>query len=237
MLPAAPSKVTWNCWKIATVKVSNRTIANAPNSASRWTPISRPPPRMASRSCGSTTRKNTPAESEPSARADSSTAGSSRRSVAATGRYMNGKYDSVATKHTRPQPVQRRDHPDPRVAVDERRDRKGRDEQRTPERPAGQIGPLHQPGDTDTDDHTQRHRHDDQGDGVEQQLADPGPDHEVVGLRPPDGHRGPCDVSERNQGGGDQDRDRGSDQRAGSRGLVRPRDRRRRARNRGSDHL
>ncbi len=61
MLPAAPSKVTWNCWKIATVKVSNRTIANAPNSASRCTPINRPPPRIASRSCGSTTRKNTPA--------------------------------------------------------------------------------------------------------------------------------------------------------------------------------
>ena len=98
MLPAAPSKVTWNCWKIATVKVSKRTIANAPNSASRCTPISRPPPRIASRSCGNTTRKNTPTESDPSARADSSTAGSSRRSVAATGRYMNGKYDSVVIR-------------------------------------------------------------------------------------------------------------------------------------------
>ena len=98
MLPAAPSKVTWNCWKIATVKVSKRTIANAPNSASRCTPISSPPPRIASRSCGSTTRTNTPTESEPSARADSSTAGSSRRSVAATGRYMNGKYDSVVIR-------------------------------------------------------------------------------------------------------------------------------------------
>ena len=98
MLPAAPSKVTWNCWKIATVKVSNRTIAKAPNSASRCTPINSPPPRIASRSCGSTTRKNTPAESDPNARADSSTAGSSRRSVAATGRYMNGKYDNVVTR-------------------------------------------------------------------------------------------------------------------------------------------
>ena len=97
MLPAAPSKVTWNCWKIATVKVSNRTMANAPYSASRCTPISNAPPRIANRSCGSTTRKNTPAESDPSARADSSTAGSSLRSVAAAGRYMNGKYDSVVT--------------------------------------------------------------------------------------------------------------------------------------------
>ena len=80
---------------MATVKVSNRTMANAPYSASRWTPISSAPPRIASRNCGSTTRKNTPVVSDPSVRADSSTAGSSLRSVAATGRYMNGKYDSV----------------------------------------------------------------------------------------------------------------------------------------------
>ena len=135
---------------------------------------------MASRSCGSTTRKNTPAESEPSARADSSTAGSSRRSVAAAGRYMNGKYDSVVDQDTRPQPVQRGDHADPGVAVDERRNGQRRNEQRTPECPARKVGPLDQPGDTDTDDDTERHRDDDQRDGVEQQLADPRPDDEFV---------------------------------------------------------
>ena len=34
-LPAGPSKVVWNCWKIAVVKVSKRSITNAPYSASR----------------------------------------------------------------------------------------------------------------------------------------------------------------------------------------------------------
>ena len=125
---------------------------------------------------------------------------------------MNGKYDSVVIKHPRPQPVQRRNHADPGIAVDERRNGKRRNEQRTPERPAGQVGPLHQPGRPDTDDHTQRHRDDDQRDGVEQQFADPRPDDQVVGARPPDGHRAPHHVAERDAGGGDQNRDRGRDQ-------------------------
>ena len=85
MLPAAPLKVAWNCSKIAVVKVEKRSIANAPYSASRCTPISSPPPRIASRNWGSTTRQKTAAGLEPSARADSSMAGSRRRSVAAAG--------------------------------------------------------------------------------------------------------------------------------------------------------
>ena len=102
--PAAPSKVAWNCSKMAVVKVENRSMANAPYSASRCTPMSNPPPRMASRSCGSTTRKNTPTVPDPSARADSSIAGSRRRSVAAAGRKTNGKYDRVATSTPAPKP-------------------------------------------------------------------------------------------------------------------------------------
>ena len=54
-------------------------------------------------------------------------------------------------QHARPQSVQGRDHADPGVAVDECRNRQRRNEQRTPECPAGQVGPLHQPGDPDTD--------------------------------------------------------------------------------------
>ena len=85
VLPAAPLNVAWNCSKIAVVRVAKRSIANAPYSASRCTPISSPPPRIASRSCGSTTRQKAPVGLEPSARADSSIAGSSLRSVAAAG--------------------------------------------------------------------------------------------------------------------------------------------------------
>ena len=86
MLPAGPSKVAWNCWKIAVVKVSKRSITKAPYSASRCSPISNAPPRTANRNCGNTTRTKTPTELEPSARADSSMVGSSRRNVAAAGR-------------------------------------------------------------------------------------------------------------------------------------------------------
>jgi hypothetical protein len=85
VLPAAPLNVAWNCSKIAVVNVEKRSIANAPYSASRCTPMSSPPPRTARRSCGSITRRNTAAGLEPSVRADSSIAGSRRRSVAAAG--------------------------------------------------------------------------------------------------------------------------------------------------------
>jgi hypothetical protein len=85
VLPAAPLKVAWNCSKMAVVRVGKRSIANAPYSASRCTPISSPPPRIASRNWGRTTRRKAPAGLEPSALADSSMAGSSLRSVAAAG--------------------------------------------------------------------------------------------------------------------------------------------------------
>ncbi len=86
MLPAGPAKLDWYCSKMAVVNVSNRTITKAPYSASRCSAMSSPPPRTAKRNCGSTIRANTATGPEPSARADSSTAGSSRRSVAAAGR-------------------------------------------------------------------------------------------------------------------------------------------------------
>jgi len=69
-------------------------------------------------------------ESEPKARADSSTAGSSMRSVAAT-EGTEGKYDSVDTA-TRRQPHASDGIPRPRVAVDDYAGPHGRDEQRTP---------------------------------------------------------------------------------------------------------
>ena len=102
--PAAPSNVAWNCSKMAVVNVAKRNIANAPYSASRCTPISSPPPSTASRSCGNTTRKKMPTVPEPSARADSSMEGSSRRRVAAAGRKTNGKYDNVLTNTPAPNP-------------------------------------------------------------------------------------------------------------------------------------
>ena len=50
-------------------------------------------------------------------------------------------------QHARPQPVQRRDHADPRIAVDEGRNGKRRNEQRTPEAPgrAGRCAPPARP--------------------------------------------------------------------------------------------
>ena len=85
MVAAAPLKVDWYCSKIAVVNVSNRMKTNAPYSASRCSDTSSAPPEMARRSCGTTTRKKTAHGPAPRARADSSTAGSSRRSVAAVG--------------------------------------------------------------------------------------------------------------------------------------------------------
>ena len=134
VLPAAPLKVAWNCSKIAVVRVAKRSIANAPYSASRCTPISRPPPRIASRSCGSTTRQKTPAEPEPSARADSSIAGSSRRSVAARARRRTGSTTASRSARPRRSRAATGTTPTQRVAVDEGGHRQGRDEQRPPER-------------------------------------------------------------------------------------------------------
>jgi hypothetical protein len=123
-------------------------------------------------------------------------------------------------QHARPQPVQGGNHTDPGVAVDESRNGKRRNEQRTPEGTARQICPLDQPGQPDADDHTQWHRDDHQQDGVDQQLADPGPDHELIGACPADRHRAPHHIAERNACGGNQDRDRSRDERAGTRGLA-----------------
>ena len=58
MFPAVPLKVDWYWTMIAVVNVSKRIIAKAPYSASRCSATSSPPPVMAMRSCGSTTRKN-----------------------------------------------------------------------------------------------------------------------------------------------------------------------------------
>ena len=135
------------------------------------------------------------------------------------------------------QPVQGRDHAHPGVAVDECRYGQRRNEQRAPGGAAGQVGPFHQPGHADPDDHTQRHRDDHQSDRVAQQFAHPWPREQLIGLRPPCGHERPAHIAERDEGGGNQDRDGDGDQRAGPCGGIRPRDRRGGARDRGSYHL
>ena len=91
MFPAVPLKVDWYCTMIAVVKVSKRIIAKAPYSASRCSATSSPPPVMATRSCGSTTRKNARQAPRPREAADCSIAGSRRLSVAAAGMYTSGK--------------------------------------------------------------------------------------------------------------------------------------------------
>ena len=85
-------------------------------------------------------------------------------------------------QHPSPQPVQVRNDADPGVAVDERRNGKRRNEQRAPERAAGQVGPLDQPRRPDADDDAQRHRDGHQSDRVEQQVAHPGPDDQLIGA-------------------------------------------------------
>ena len=128
-------------------------------------------------------------------------------------------------QHACPQSMKGRNHPDPGIAVHEGRNRQRRNEQRTPDCAAGQVGPLHQPGHRDPDDHAQRHRDDDQRDGVDQQLADPWPDHQFERPVPPDRHRPPHHVPERNGRGGDKNRDRCRNQRAGTGRRLRPRNR------------
>ncbi|MCY1403435.1 hypothetical protein D9M71_186150 [compost metagenome] len=91
MCAAAPLKVDLNWSKIAVVKVSKRIMAYRPYSASRCRPTSKAPPQIARRNCGNTTRKNTFQGLSPMDSATSSMAGSSRRNVAATGKYRNGK--------------------------------------------------------------------------------------------------------------------------------------------------
>jgi hypothetical protein len=85
MLAAAPLKVDWYCSMIAVVKVANRIIENAPNSASRCRPTSSAPPVIGSQSWGRTTRKKVRQRPSPSDAADCSSAGSIRRKAAAAG--------------------------------------------------------------------------------------------------------------------------------------------------------
>ena len=83
---AAADWSTFSSAKISVVKVWKSMISNAPNSASSARLTTSIPPISPKRICGKITRRKVAQLPSPSARADSSSAGSVRRSAAATGR-------------------------------------------------------------------------------------------------------------------------------------------------------
>ena len=143
---AGPLKVERYWTMIAVVNVSNRTIAKAPYSASRWSPTSSAPPRIGSRSCGSTTPTNTCRGLAAEARRDllerriePPEDGHDRQ---VDERVVGKGRDEDAGR----QPGQRRHDSDPAVARDEGRDDERRGQQDRPHAAPGHVRALDEPG-------------------------------------------------------------------------------------------
>ena len=229
MFPAVPLKVDWYCTMIAVVKVSKRIIAKAPYSASRCSATSSPPPVMAMRSCGSTTRKN--ARQAP--RPEGGGGLFDRRVQAAERRGGRDVHEREigqgGDQDPGPQPAEGRHRGNPGVAVDEGGDGQRGGEQHGPPLPAHQGGAFDEPGAADAQDQAQRHRHHGQQHGVQQEFAHARAEDQGDGGVPAGGGRHEDHVGQRHQGKqGDEDRDDGHDRDAERRaGAFAPARRRR----------